>query len=900
MSNPLDTNDFKHYLNFISLGSENLYQIAEPIGFDNAKFVIEQDAKRYGRDLKYGALDKLDFPSDSTNDLADEIQVYNPQGATSNFLDYGYEWLLYIYRKYGFESKVEYILKKEGLTFSFGMLDFTDKKVFDGYQFTCKLIEKNKVQNVKRRFDDKFNAFSDKDVNENTIEPMPTFNYLRRATPLFQESTWNCQEGTIMFTDQNNAGFNLLSQAFFNQIRNVEKSEIQNTLTFLNDVSRSTGGGNYDNPLEDFNIVRALNNLSNLKAIVKFKGRVEVETDNGVTSQAIVRGSLVKGIEVFDNLGTPNQIVIFQSPLVGTQGGSALFWDFDFESEFNLGDLPRDNSIYFLFTQIGNYRNLILKTTFEVGEVTINGTSTSIDQVIKASRYIDLIKQSQRFNQNIPINAPLFQSGGTHYNNAVFTKRMMTQRTDFFYTTTKNVLESVKEVNNDYEFSENELFIGHESNFYENEEIAVFELITDNDEYSEQFNDRAMLNKLQYAYKTYEKDRDTQGTSESIHTESEWRVLNDNVENVLSIKNDFVRDPISIQKSYDLEINQPTSSTTDDDNVYIENFVALPPNTKGGFSANLLMRINDGVLEILNQNSNNTDNDVAFIWSNLGIGTSFTILVGENVGNYTVVEIQNNIIKLTPIGFTPIFNGNAFITFEFTYTNVAFQTRTNEGFSTINGINERFGNLFYSIKRNMRYFFEQFAMALFYSKKDITLGEFKNNGEVETQLTTETELVKENAPILYDSLPNPLITPLTISGTAFAEFSDVLNYLEAYKFNRGFVRIIENNDRVIKGYFTKLEHNWKFNELTFNLEQKFEPEILTITSVGSVINVNDAPYNLSGVSDWWRFENDFLQLFDEKSRPISNKYEFNLVNLNGIVYSSKELLVEALINVVIT
>ena len=60
-NNPLDTNAFTHYLRFISLGKEELYQIAEPIGFDTANFVKQQEAKRYARSIEYGSIEKLTF-----------------------------------------------------------------------------------------------------------------------------------------------------------------------------------------------------------------------------------------------------------------------------------------------------------------------------------------------------------------------------------------------------------------------------------------------------------------------------------------------------------------------------------------------------------------------------------------------------------------------------------------------------------------------------------------------------------------------------------------------------------------------------------------------------------------------------------------------------------------------
>jgi len=110
---------YKHYLKFISLDREDLYQISEPIGFDGATFVLQQEPKRYGRDYQFGAISKLDFINAYT-ELSDNIQVIDPLGNTSNRLNFGLEWLLYIYKKFGVESKVEYILETDGLFLSNG------------------------------------------------------------------------------------------------------------------------------------------------------------------------------------------------------------------------------------------------------------------------------------------------------------------------------------------------------------------------------------------------------------------------------------------------------------------------------------------------------------------------------------------------------------------------------------------------------------------------------------------------------------------------------------------------------------------------------------------------------------------------------------------------------------
>jgi len=59
-NNPIDTDAFKHELQFADFNS-NWYEICEPIGFDGAEFIIEQNSGRYSRDRRFFAIEKLKF-----------------------------------------------------------------------------------------------------------------------------------------------------------------------------------------------------------------------------------------------------------------------------------------------------------------------------------------------------------------------------------------------------------------------------------------------------------------------------------------------------------------------------------------------------------------------------------------------------------------------------------------------------------------------------------------------------------------------------------------------------------------------------------------------------------------------------------------------------------------------
>lgn len=929
-NNPIDTDTIQFWLEFEGLGFTGLYRIAEPIGADALTQNIDQRAKAYGRDVKHGGLDKLTFVDAVRGDTGIE-QIINPSGQVSSYLDYGLAWLLFGIKKYGFEFKAHLHISKNGVFAPKMALDFTDKDLTDGYTFVkCKLIDKNAVMNIKRRFDDKFNAFSDKDVNQVAITPAATFNLLRKATPLNQKSQWKSnpdqvQAVAISSPDHGGpggigAGVNQINFGANNANEIVPNdSEIQNTLSFAFPLYATpypltaTDGHTYfvPNGSNSFTYIQARNDLSNVvinisNVVASSKVRILNFMGTNVVS-GTGRARLLLLVGGIDLTAEPFDAYTLWTRTIPMSGTTAVALPTSFT--LNIPIIPRSKRIYIYFecrntgVAFNNYTEPL--ATFETSvlltsmDVEITGTSTAIDTVIKAVRWYDFIKQAVKFNSTIPVVAGLFQSGGAHYDNAVFCRRMISQKIDSFTSTPKECFESLEEVNCDYELDENEIFIGHQTDFYKNVEIGVFTIIpSEASTYS--YNDRTMINKFRYGYKKYEQDRLTKGSSLSIHTESEWSVLNENVENVKEIKNSFTRDPIAQQVISDLEIREPTTSVTEDDDVYIVDIVPLAPNATGGFSNYLNMRIVDGRLQVLNRDSEGETNDVTINWQVIGVGVGGTINItsGENIGSYTIYAATPSVITLTPVSFTPTFEGNAFVSFQFFYTNVNLVTRTSEGF----GLNPNgFGNAAYSIKRNMlNYFGELLANVLMYCRKDLSNGYFKSNGAFTSKLTIESANVIENAPVLLANLPNPLMTGVIYNLTLIAGFNEVQTINTAYKMNRGFIRCVDlENARVLKLFPQKLKHKYSSNELTIVGEEKYSNPFVEITLVAGKIFVDDVDYQLNGNLDWYNISGvGMFRAFDNAGLLICNPTLFSEVKVGGVFYSTPSGLIDALQNLI--
>ena len=888
MNNPLDTNQFRHYLKFISLGRTDLYEICEPVGFDGATFVKQQEAKRYARSIEYGSLDKLDFV-DAFCGYIETPQIINPQGDSSNNLDYGLQWLLSIYKQFGYESKVEYILEKSSVQFSYGMLDFTEPDVTDGYTYiSCKLIQKNKVADLKRRLDDKFNAFGTKNAKQETITPIAVENLLVKGLVIPKFSNWVSPNVFDLLTFAYSV-FSSNDRTYrWNNCKDPIADGISDTLTFL------PGSSSYDEVQDaspnTFKYIKAKKELFDVKIkISNFSWYQRVERLGG----SFVRGRCDNRFIILwgNDDAYLGQITIIEDSQDYGEERTVLI-----DQTYVIPYVPSGAYIYIFMETVarltndvggGEIRGYNLVSRYNI-DISLN--EKSLDQVVKASRWIDLIKQSSLFSCGLPIVAPLFDVNGEHYNNMVFNRKMISQDVTNFYCTTKNAIESVEEVNCDYEPDEEKIFIGHQKDFYQNVEVATFEIIPSED-FTIEENERCSLNKLKYGWKTFEQDRNTQDTDLSIHTELELLIQNDNVEQKIERSLEFTRDPLSIQKIIDLENTAPTTSTEEDDKVFISNVIELAPSSFNEFGIVLATRNFAGNLEILNKTSDDSANTPVVNWLNLGLAVGSFVFV--NTYQYQCTAISRTLLTLTPIGVGhPSYSGDSFLRIKYFFTNVLWTSRTNEGF-TIGD----FPNQYYSPKRNLiNNYSELLSASLIYSKKDLIVSYFKSNGTFESQLNSESEPIIENAIIPYSSLKNPLTTAKVYNLTTYAEFQDILAYLETYKNTRGFIRTFDSNGRVIKGFVKSLNQNWSDNSLKLTIEELFETEYLMLVYANETLTVNDAVYDMQGISEWWKFENDYIKLYDNKNRPLSNFYKYNFVNLNGLIYSSKEDLINALIS----
>lgn len=898
---------FKFYLNFKN-GYPRRIEITEPFGFDAQEFNVEQDTMRYGRDVSFGSEEiSLRFEKGFW-DVCDE-QIL-PNGESVYNLTMGYEWLTEVDKLLGFESEVEFIISKNGLDFTVGLLDFENRKTDGRRFFEFKIVQENQRAIIKRLSETNVDLFSDKDLNNNPITPLVPINCLLKAKPIGQTSVVESpnEAFTNIHTFQG-AGPN---SVWFNKIKNITNSGIDNTLTFLDDFTQyDPDVNNYNPPRNDFAIAYAVNNFSSIKAKIKLNMRFKINFLSSFdNSKFILRCHLVKGLGIFENnwsgfVGDTSNSITVMINQIGTANG---IYDatINEEHDIDFGDLQRDGKIWFVFSLNATTSYTTVDVDFKDSSITLSATATAISSIIKGFRYVDLFKQILKSINNFPLIAPKYDVGGQFYDNLVFNGYLIRQFIDKpFNVAYKDLTKGLDELCADYQINRTNVFIGQYQDFYPNREIGVFET-PPAETFESYYNPRFALINLEYKYNRYEQNKDAFNTIDAVHTESQYKFPNKLVEGKKPIKVPQRRDPFGIEfdRAQGVQTKETTSLSGDND-MSIVDIIELAPGTQNTVNAILLVRNLGGKIQILNNSS--SGDGVTFNWELLGFKVG-DIITAEIVGITTFVapvfSITNSILTLDTASILPIV-GDFYLKITYYYTDVLFKNRTSEGFTLIENLDsgDNFSNLRYTIRRNLVHWGSYLATAC----KFKPLGEllntyFKSNGKLKTQFGSEPIYI-ENENIDVSSLDAPVITPLKYRIKVLASFEDIVslcNELETIIDGKigGFIRALDSNGKVIKGFISKMQYNWKTEECTFEIEEKAEPNIMTIVSGFAPIKivVNEVGYSSSNLlaGTWFEVKLDRVQIFDNKKRAIINPTLFTEISLNGVVYTDLELFIDAL------
>lgn len=878
-NNPLDLKEFKHYLDFKS-DSTGRIQISEPVKWDGAEFVIEQD-KMYARDVSYMSEEMdLEFYKGFFEESDEQYQL--PNGIIVDRLGHAIEYLFEYNKDYGYQSQIEYILERNGVEFIVGELNFEGAKTDELTYFNCKVVQNTNRALSKRRDNTKLNGFADKDLDDNDITPLTTYNMLLKAKPVVQESEWIGTTG--LFSVRNiSSGIN---SAYYNNITSVIKSGIEDDLSFFPGVDAPFNMG----------YVEALNRLSNID--ITLDVNLTFARNLGNTGGATLKMQYFIGNESdfqFDGL---NQVIgattIFQTSINNDEVSEIV-------ETFSLEGLEMEETkrlyiwFYIRVSSSGVFGAEAIMDSSQ--KINITATSTAIDTVVKAVRYGDLLRYSLKAVNGMDIIAPDLDVDGKYYDLMAFSGNLIRQRDDVpFYFYLKDRRDSFQNLTNgDLQINETEAFaIGYDK-YYDNVDNGGFLTVPD-DEFEMTYNKKYAVNLLEYKFKSYEKDRDESNTLDAVHTEAQFSINNTRVNNTKKIDVGDVFDPFAIESIRRQQFKE-TTSLEGDDKIHCMDVVNLPPTEIGGFTSNMTHNIDeDGRVQLLK------DPDLPS-WALLGfeIGSLFNIDSNDNNGEYTVDVIENTIITLIPNGFTPTFTGEIPTTVSYPFSNVQFVNRTNEGFDEIQNLlnPDNFGNLRYTIRRNLIEWESYISTCASYIDENPKNTEFKNNGLLVTQYE-EGETYTENGDIDLDTIQPAILSPRIYNIDVIVGYDDVLDLIKKYEAIDtvgGFIRVQGNNGDIKRLYPQKLAYTWSTSVLSLTGEQRVDSDVITINKIGDIIYIDEVAYSQDQLFDaFYEANEEFFTIYDENKIKIINFTKYNKFIVQEETFDNPTDLAQALID----
>jgi hypothetical protein len=909
MADPLENREFRHYLNFMSDDIGRL-EITEPVKFDASEFVIEQD--NYARHISFMNEEiSLEFYDIFTIRTTEPYQLLN--GTIVYNLSHCLDYLLYYNKRYGFQSKIQYILERNGVEFILGELNFEGSKTDELTYLHCKVVQNTERAKVLRRDDTKIDAFSTESIDGNVITAVETTNVLNKSKPFTQSSNWKSTRFFAYTGDNLNGTTKILYQ---NPINNLTVNGIESSLSYLNRFAITDDLGDFpESQLRDMVFVETSsgNELTNIKLkISEVKISYYIPTGQDFDSMATLGALVSPSVRIYIGVNTDITEILnagsnltYTKEFIGNEsvsgfGGlngssSADRYDLTFEEqEITIGNaIPRGYRMYLSF-YMDRYFTI---TNWLEGSINITGTATAIDTIIKATRYVDLIKQTLKSINGMTLNAPRFDEGGEFYDLFATTGNLIRQRDDVpFYITFKDRRENLALVNGDIQINETNAFALQYGDFYADVDNGAFNLAP-SDSFESSFNPEYVSNLVEFKFKNYEKDKDEKNTRDVVHGESQWIPNNDKVKATKKIEVNDTFDPFSMQTQVN-QLSKETTALEGDNKIFGLDCLPLYPGARGGFSTQMTHRVNsEGQVQLL------LDANLPS-WALTGsvLGGEFKITIGSNIGTYIVFGIENSIITLTPLDpLTQSFSGVALTTVDFPYTDVAWVNRTNEGFTIIENVLNptNFANLRYAVRDCLVYWEQVLSTYALYITENIKNSEFLNNGLMRTQFGTNTIQVQNADMVLADIKP-PLLTPKEYNVDLVVGYDDALILIAKYQNIEtvgGFVRVQDTNGRIKKLYPKKLGYTWATKVLSVLGAERYESDNVTITKTGTTIFINRVGYEQESLSEiFYEASGDFIVLFDKNNVNLIDFTKYDKFIVQEQTFGNPVDLIQAIID----
>lgn len=865
-NNPITAGSLTHFLNF-KVPNYGEFQITEPIGFDAFTFQITQGKDRFGRDKEIGGGDEADLTfSDVYGKECEPFIAVD--GSVITVLTHRLDLILKAIEEKGAETQIEYILKKDGVSFTTGLVDVSESDTDTYKYFNCTIVQNTNKALIERKKDVVVDVFSETDTFNNYIVPLEKEKILLKAKPVFQSSEWgekNISSAIILDGVAFTADLTIpLSNA-------LETYGIQDSYApfdiFTKQLDRTI------TEARDFvyanRILKAKEQLTNVKIKIN-KLSLSGNINDGKFSLLVVQA-------IFDEDGnwqSGTTTRLFEIPsFVG-------LIDEDYELDIPIIAQGESISMYISgFSTSGSTTSKsVVVNKYSVESIKITATSTAVYSIIYGVSEYNFWKQGIKSLSGLDIDAELLRN-----NKYVFNGNLIRQKDDaalnFKFSDEANDLMVFK---HDYQINDDSIEIKTFPDYYQNIDMGFYNSLPE-EGFTRKYNDRFKRITTTVGFKTYQQDRDESNTVDAVHTEAQFLFPITQEEGDETAKMNGIYDPFEIEFSRKEAINSTTSLSTDD-KIFKIDTVEIPEGTMGIYKGVLQMRALDPyTLEILSN---------GFDWTLLGFenGDSMTI-TGENAGLYAILQHSSSLLELVRDDETlPPFTGTGYIELEYPLTGVSLMNRTSEGFDLIEGIAEpdNFSNLIYSIKRiltNESWGSYLSTICKYNDGETILNTDFKVNGELTTQLNGG-DILTENADIIVED--KRILNKFIYNTSIAVSFQNAKQLIEEAKTVKGFIRILDPLGRVVRIYLQDMQMTWATGIMEILGEGKNEVDFISIQAVSGGINIFDVGYNevIDTSLNWFKSDNGYFQFFDNDNNPLINPTYFDKIQIDGVFYAT--------------
>lgn len=890
-------NDYKFYLNFKNDGI--VMEIEEPFMFDSFSHSIERKKDGFGVDVYLFAENtELLF----TNSAYSKTQQFEDIDGTVLFnLTHGLKRIIDAYQEHGPDAEIE--LSIDYLGSNLTTCDFDLENIESDLEsyFKCGFIENNIRSKHKIREDDvMINLYAETDLDGRVIQKLEPFKVLLPSKSTFANSKWVKVDIPYTGVGAPNDVTNKIGAGsayrFFNFCKTPIDDGIEDTLSpsaleFANEFSDT-----FDGTMKMIDCKTSKKDVSiKVTSDVSFKHiqngrqgfanksslsltlRVSYGTNSGESTEYVLYSQEFTGTQT--QTGIVPAVIDFKLPTILNDGEFVtLYWEYSWDS--GTVALSQDYAL------IDQYSHVV----FNDCTVEMTAVESSINSVIQGSRWIHALEKSAEIISGLAVDAPRIDVGGEYYDTIITNGGGIRNISNIpFNVKVKDIFEMGNMVALDYQIADDRILVGEYTDFFSGKLLKVFDVKPD-EKFQWNTNPDYRIKALDYKFKNYEQDRQEQRTLDAVHTEQQILLPNKKPVDIKKVEVLQILDAYKIDSLKRLGIDPETadSSLVDDTDIVMLKITPLLESHRENYIGLLSIVPSLNTIKIYSK---------LFRWDKIGLGlsSSFKILSGSNIGEYTITNIESTILTLTKISGNANVSENKVIEIEYSLEDVLYKAETDEKFTEVSGViaKESYINLFYTKSLNLRKWMPYLATcSMRFQDANLSVSFLKSNQDLSVRLLSDGINLTEKNPIPVASIAElKKVTDRTFSVNIYV--NDPTDIKQVFKDMN-----IRNSDGTIAGYYGFRDNSGKLvygypEKLEFiPVENKIEATCLEVyEKFNGVINLTEidktlySQYSSSGV---------FITLYKADGSIFVKEKRFTKIKIKGILYNDLQLFLNEL------